>query len=332
MATVTELVGLGKAGLRVGRFGLGGAPLGGLYESVGDDDAVAVLDEAWKQGLRYFDTAPHYGAGTSERRIGRFLAGKPAAEWVLSTKVGRLLERVEPSRADRAMFAAEPASQRVFDFGRDGVRRSIDESLTRLGVDRIDIVFIHDPDDHWRQAVEQAWPALAELRAEGVIRSVGAGMNQTPMLTRFVNETEMDVVLLAGRYPLLDQSAAGDLLPACIARGTSVVLGGAYNSGVLANPSPGSRFDYEPVAQEILLRAQRIAAICERHGVPMTAAALQFPLAHPAISTVVVGARSAGEVQANAESARCPIPESLWVELKSTGLLRADLPTPGPGT
>jgi len=217
----------------------------------------------------------------------------------------------------------------VFDFSRNGIRRSLDASLARLGVDHVDILFLHDPDEHWQQAIDEAWPALAELRDEGVVRSVGAGMNQTAMLTRFVRETDMDVVLLAGRYTLLDQRALDDLLPACVERGTSVVLGGVFNSGLLANPHRNATFDYEPAASDVLDRARRIDEVCARHGVAIAAAALQFPLAHPAITTVVVGARSAREVEENARFIETPIPEHLWADLLTAGLLRPGTPVPG---
>ncbi|MDQ1494757.1 MAG: D-threo-aldose 1-dehydrogenase, partial [Actinomycetota bacterium] len=217
---------------------------------------------------------------------------------------------------------------RVFDFSRDGIRRSLDASLARLGVDSVDIVYLHDPDDHWAQAVDEAWPALAELRDDGVIRSIGAGMNQSAMLARFVRETEMDVVLLAGRYTLLDQGALADLLPVCVERSTSVVIGGVFNSGILVNPNPDSMFDYRPVTSEVLERARRLAQVCERHGVPLAAAALQFPLAHPAVATVLVGARNAKEVEQNACLLALPIPRALWDELRGAGLLPENAPTP----
>jgi D-threo-aldose 1-dehydrogenase len=327
---VTGEKALGRGGLQVGHYGFGGAPIAGLFESVSDEQARGCLDEAWAVGQRYFDTAPHYGAGLSERRIGAFLAEKPSNEWVLSTKVGRLLETVESREATGYEgFADESGVRRVFDFSRDGIRRSFDASLARLGVDHIDIVYLHDPDDHWQQAIDEAWPALAALRDDGVVRSVGAGMNQTAMLTRFVQETDMDVVLLAGRYTLLDQHALDDLLPACVEHGTSVVLGGVFNSGLLANPHGNATFDYQPAAADMLDKARRIDEVCSRHGVAIAAAALQFPLAHPAITTVVVGARSAREVEANSRFIETPIPPQLWADLHTAGLLAAGTPLPG---
>jgi len=323
-----ELVPLGRAGLRVGRYGFGGAPIGGLFEAVDEDRARDCLAQAWHDGMRYFDTAPHYGAGASERLIGSFLAGKRGAAWVLSTKVGRLLERANAPTTDNAGFAGETGVRRVFDFSRDGIRRSFDESLVRLGLDHVDILFLHDPDDHWRQAIDEGFPALADLRDQGLVRSIGAGMNQSAMLTRFVRETDVDVVLLAGRYTLLDQQALDDLLPACIQRGTSVVLGGVFNTGVLANPDRNLTYDYGQAPPDVIERARRIADICTRSGVDMPAAALQFPLAHGAITTVVIGARSRSEVEQNTQYAGAPIPAQLWDDLRSEGLLRADAPVP----
>jgi D-threo-aldose 1-dehydrogenase len=321
---------LGRGGLQVGRYGFGGAPIAGLYESVSEEQAHECLAQAWTAGQRYFDTAPHYGAGLSEHRIGAFLAHKPSNEWVLSTKVGRLLEAASSATPNSAGFADESGIRRVFDFSRDGIRRSFDASLARLGVDKIDVLFLHDPDDDWEQAIDEAWPALAELRDEGAVRSVGAGMNQTAMLTRFVQETDMDVVLLAGRYTLLVHEALDDLLPACVARGTSVVLGGVFNSGLLANPHDNPTFNYQPAAADVLDKARRIDDVCSRHGVPIAAAALQFPLAHPAITTVIIGARSPLEIEENARFVDTPIPEQLWADLLSAGLLPPGTPVPGP--
>jgi D-threo-aldose 1-dehydrogenase len=292
---------LGRGGLEVGRFGFGGAPIGGLFEPVDDAQALASLTKAWDVGMRYFDTAPHYGAGTSERRIGSFLAAKPSAEWVLSTKVGRLIEHVDatPSKSSDAGFVGEVGVRRVFDFSRDGIRRSFDASLQRLGVDHVDVVFLHDPDDHWQQAIDEAWPALAGLRDEGAVRSIGAGMNQSAMLARFVRETDMDVVLLAGRYTLLDQQALDDLLPACLERRTSVVLGGVFNSGILANPDRNLIYDYGQAPSDVVERARRIADVCLQH-------------------------------EQNANYAHAAIPAQLWDDLQTQGLLRLDAPVPHP--
>ena len=325
-----ERVPLGRGGLQVGRFGFGGAPIGGLFESVNDERALASLTKAWDIGMRYFDTAPHYGAGTSERRIGSFLSGKPSAEWVLSTKVGRLIETDEkaPSLSASDGFVGEVGVRRVFDFSRDGIRRSFDASLERLGVDHVDVLFLHDPDEHWQQAIDEAWPALAGLRDEGAVRSIGAGMNQSSMLARFVRETDMDVVLLAGRYTLLDQQALDDLLPACLERRTSVVVGGVFNSGILARPDRNLTYDYGQAPPDVIERARQIADVCQHHSVDLPAAAIQFPLAHPAITTELIGARSPQEIEQNARYSHAPIPTQLWDDLRSQGLLRVDAPVP----
>ena len=327
---MTTQTALGRGGLRVGRYGFGGAPIAGLFESVSEEQALECMEQAWSAGQRYFDTAPHYGAGLSEHRVGAFLAQKPSNEWVLSTKVGRLLEATSPTTGESAGFVDGPGVRRVFDFSRDGIRRSFDASLARLGVDKVDILFLHDPDDHWQQAIDEAWPALAAMRDDGVVRSIGAGMNQTAMLTRFVQETDMDVVLLAGRYTLLEQEALDDLLPACLEHRTSVVIGGVFNSGLLADPHHQPKFNYQPAAPDVLAKALRIDEVCSRHNVAIAAAALQFPLAHPAISTVLVGARSAQEVEQNSRFTKTPSPEQLWADLLAAGLLRPGTPVPAP--
>lgn len=319
---------LGRGGVEVSRLGFGGAPIGGLFRAVDDDDARDALATAWDLGVRYFDTAPHYGAGRSERRMGEFLRAHPRKQWAISTKVGRLLDSASPGSADDFGFVGEQPTTRVFDFSEPGVRRSLEGSLERLGVDRVDIAFLHDPDNYLDDAIARGWPALAKLREEGVVRSIGAGMNQTPALTRLVHETEMDVVLLAGRYTLLDQGALDDLFPACLRRDVSVVAGGVFNSGILADPFTQHQFDYEPASSEIRARALRIAQVCADHGVPIAAAALQFPLAHPAVTSIVVGARSAAEVRENCRLLKVPIPAELWTRLRAGSLLRPDAPVP----
>ncbi len=304
---------LGRSGLPVTRLGFGGAPIGGLYSAVSDADAEESLRAAWAMGVRLFDTAPHYGAGRSEQRLGRFLAGVPRNEYVVSTKVGRLL--VDGAERDGDVFPDEPARHRVRDYSAEGVYRSIAESLDRTGLERFDIVLIHDPDDAMTEAIEQAYPALHRLREEGAIRAIGAGMNQTPALIRFVEETDVDCVLVAGRYSLLDRQAADDLLPACERRDCGVIVGGVFNSGLLARPEPQATFDYAPVEAAQLRRALRLREICDRYGVPLAAAALQFPLRHPAVTTALVGVRSADEVAQNMALSSMPIPAELWPEL-----------------
>jgi D-threo-aldose 1-dehydrogenase len=248
---------------------------------------------------------------------------------VLSTKVGRLLEPAgDGHRVDDQGFDVPATARRVWDFSRDGVLRSLQDSLARLGVDRVDIVYLHDPDDHYRQALENAYPALEELRAQGVVSAIGAGMNQTAMLTQFARHTDMDLLMLAGRYTLLEQTALDDLLPACQERGIRVVAAGVFNSGLLARAAPaaGAHYDYAEAPPELVRRAARIAKVCAAHGTPLPAAALAFPLAHPAVASVCVGARSPEQVKRNVELQRAAIPDALWSELKCLGLLHASVP------
>ena len=291
------------------RFGLGCAPLAGLYAEVSEDDARATIDSAWELGVRVFDTAPLYGSGLSELRVGEALRGRPREEFVLSTKVGRLLV---PGRAD-PMFAGAPRARAVFDFSRDGVLRSLEASLERLQLDRVDTVLIHDPDDHMDEALAHAYPVLEQLRGEGVVRSIGAGMNQSPALARFVRETDVDCVLVAGRWTLIDREAEGELLPLCAARGVDVLAGGVFNSGALARG--GAMFDYAPASQEVLDRVGRVTEICARWEVPIEAAALQFPARHPAVTTVLVGCRSPAEVAEDVRLFGLEVPDGLWADV-----------------
>jgi len=322
-------VALGRGGLRVSALALGTAPLGNLYAPVAEEDAAATVGSALEAGLTYVDTAPHYGLGLAERRLGRLLAGVPRDRFVVSTKVGRLVRPLAPGEtADPEGFADSPPARRVWDLSGDGVRRSLEESLERLGLDRVDILLLHDPDDHEREAYEQALPALIGLRDQGVVTAIGAGMNQAEMLTRFVRDLDIDVVLVAGRYSLLDQRALAELLPTCAARGTAVVVGGVFNSGLLADPRPGATFDYAPAPPELVDRAARLAEVCARHGTPLRAAALAFPFGHPAVTSVLVGARSAAEVQDAVACFEWPVPGELWADLVATGLLPADVPSP----
>jgi D-threo-aldose 1-dehydrogenase len=335
-----DQVPVGRTGLTVTRLGFGGASIGGLFTAVGDEDAVDTLRHAWELGIRYFDTAPLYGYGASERRFGAALADRPRADYVLSTKVGRLvretaaippgadIDRQALGGRDDAFYVVADPVRIVFDYSGDGVRRSIEESLERLRLDRIDIALIHDPDDHWREAIEGAWPALERLRSEGVIRAVGAGMNQSAMLTRFVRETSMDAVLVAGRYTLLDQEALADLLPACQERGVAVFVGGVMNSGVLADPKPGATFNYAPAPPAVIDRARRIGEACARHDVPLRAAAMQFPMAHPAVASLVAGVRTAAHLDEYPALLAHSIPTHLWSELRSEGLIDPDAPVP----
>jgi D-threo-aldose 1-dehydrogenase len=307
--------------------GLGTAGIGGLFERVDEDAAHAVVERAWEHGIRVFDTAPLYGFGLSERRLGRVLAARPRDDFLLSTKVGRLLRPDAPPNPAQASWKGDPRVAPVFDFSYDGALRSLDESLERLGLDRIDTVYVHDPDDHEQEALDGAYRALDRLRAEGVIRRVGAGMNQVEMLTRFARRARFDCFLVAGRYTLLDQTALGELLPLCEERGIAVIVGGALNSGILAGPDPSATFDYQPASPERLERARRIEAVCLRHEVPLLAAALRFPRAHPAVECVLVGPRSVAELDLSVAMLARPISPDLWDELKSERLLPTDAPT-----
>ncbi|MFF4829812.1 aldo/keto reductase [Streptomyces sp. NPDC001312] len=321
---------LGRTGTAVSELSLGAAPLGNLIHAISDEDAAATIETAWACGIRSFDTAPHYGLGLSERRLGAALRTRPREQYTLSTKVGRLLRpRTGPHGDDLANGFAVPAThERVWDFSARGVRTSIEESLTRLGLDRVDIVYLHDPDDHERDAFVHAYPELERMRAEGMVGAIGAGMNQTAMLTRFVRDTDVDVVLLAGRYSLLDQSGLASLLPEAARRGVSVLVGGVFNSGLLADPRPGATFDYAPASVQLLDGALALKALCEAFEVPLRAAALQFPLGHPAVAGVLLGARSAAEVANAAAMIDHPIPPDMWFALRSQGLLPRDAPLP----
>ncbi|GAB3880580.1 aldo/keto reductase [Kibdelosporangium lantanae] len=307
-------------------FGFGAAGIGNLYTEVTDADAEAALEAAWEAGVRYFDTAPHYGLGLSERRLGKFLADKPRDEYVLSTKVGRLLEPVDLPGLDLDNgFAVPRRYQRVYDYSADGVKRSVESSLDRLGLDRVDILLLHDPDDHWEQAAGEGAPALVSLRDQGVVSSVGVGMNQWEMPARFVRETDIDVVMLAGRYTLLEQTAAAEFLPLCVERGVRILAAGVFNSGLLARNSipDNAKYNYVDAPAAVVQRAQRIAEVCSRYDVTLPQAAVQFVLRHPAVASVVLGVKSADQVRRNASLFSGTVPEQLWTDLRAEGLLDA---------
>ncbi|MDR7278844.1 aldo/keto reductase [Catenuloplanes atrovinosus] len=321
---------LGGSDVLVTRLGLGLAPIGGLYAPVGDATARAVLDRAWERGIRLFDTAPLYGHGLSERRTGAALRDRPRNQLVLSTKAGRLVVHGTAERSTLWTELSGDAGIR-FDFSAAAIRRSVEESLRRLGMDRIDLLHLHDPDDHYLPALHEALPAMVELRRSGAVGAISIGMNQAPMpagLIRAMGGPGPDAVLVAGRYTLLDQSALDDLLPLAARRGISVLAAAPYNSGLLADPRPGARFDYAPAARAMLDRALKIKDICRGYGVPLRAAAIQFACGHPAVAAVVCGARSPEEVDDNVDMAALPIPAELWTALKGEGLLPASVPTP----
>ena len=318
-----EQVPLGRTGVSVTRLMFGGAPIGGLFEPVPAGTARATLEAAWTAGLRAFDTAPHYGAGLSEQRLGAFLRGLPRAEFTVSTKVGRRLVPTVEDVEGAEGFYGTPQLSRVRDYSRDGVLATLEASLARLRLDRIDIALIHDPDDHGAQALDEAYPALAELRSAGVVGAIGVGMNQTRMLDWFIRRADLDCVLIAGRYTLLDPSAAVELFPECLRRNVAVLVGGVFNSGVLARPESGATYDYSTASPSIVAKAARIQAVCQRYGLPVAAAALQFSLAHPAVTAAVVGARTPAEIAADATYLAQPMPAGLLGELAAEDLIPA---------
>ena len=308
-------------------MGLGTSPFGNLFRETTTAETVEAVEAAWSGGVRYFDTAPHYGLGLAESRLGAAIAELPRDEYVVSTKVGRLLVPT-PERAhelDDDGFVVPAATRREWDFSRDGILRSLDSSLDRLGLDDIDVVYLHDPDDHWAEASTTGIDALVELREQGMIRAIGAGMNQTAMLAEFVRRCDVDIVMLAGRYTLLDQSALDDLLPLALERGVGVVAAGIYNSGLLARAEvpADAHFEYQPAPRELVEKAREIAAICGRYGVTLPDAALQFALRHPAVISVVVGARDGRQSAGGLERYATDIPEELWSELESAGYVRS---------
>lgn len=335
-----EIVPIGRTGLTTTRLGLGGASIGGLYRSVTDEAASSLVEHAWSIGIRSYDVAPLYGYGASERRMGAALSTRPRQDFVLSTKVGRLvratgdlsddddIDRQAIGDSKDAYYADTAGRHIVFDYSYDGVMRSVEESLERLGMSHIDALYIHDPDDHWAEALEGAYPALARLRAEHVVEAIGVGMNRTAMLARFADAGDFDVFMLAGRYTLLDQEALSVLLPRCVERGVAVMVAGVMNSGVLADPASGGRYDYGDAPADIVARSRRLASVCADHDVPLRAAAIQFPLAHPAVTGLIAGVRTPAHLDEYPESMRRKIPTALWDDLRRQGLIPDAAPTP----
>jgi D-threo-aldose 1-dehydrogenase len=311
---------LGATSVSVTELGFGAAPIGNLYRAISDEQAAAAVHAAWKGGVRYFDTAPHYGLGLSERRLGTALADYPRADYVISTKVGRILEpNPEPRGSDLDnLFDVPDERIRRRDYTADGIRRSLNESLQRLGLDRVDIALVHDPDDDLDQTIAEALPALVRLRDEGIISAVGVGLNAVEPLRRIVDQADVDCVMVAGRWTLLDR-AAEPLLADCTQRGISVLAAAPFNSGILASnrPSPGSLFDYGGVPAAVLERAEQLASVCALEGIELPAAAIQFPLRHPAVASVVAGMGSDTESTADTALAITPIAEKVWTRLMS---------------
>ena len=316
-------------------MGFGAAPIGNMRRALSDDAAEATVRRAWDLGLRYFDTAPLYGHGLSERRVGRALGGEARDSFVLSTKVGRLLEPCPPGEEDAGIYLGVPPLAVRFDYSRDGVMRSFEESLERLGLSRIDILYVHDIGvyQHGAEAHpglmktlrESGYRALESLRAGGAIKAFGIGVNEREVLIEAMEWGQWDAFLLAGRYTLLEQAPLDDLLPRCVAAGTSIVVGGPLNSGILAGRDT---WNYNPAPPEVVARVKAIAAICDGHRVPLPAAALQFPLAHPAVAAIIPGPRNADEFVQNLALLRHPIPAGLWSDLRQAGLLHPAAPTP----
>jgi D-threo-aldose 1-dehydrogenase len=316
------------ADLALPPLGFGGADLGNLHAPMTDDAAAALLEAAWDSGIRYFDTAPHYGLGLSERRLGRFLAGKPRGEYVVSTKAGRLLEP-SPATAgqrDADLYDVPADVRRVWDFTAGGVRRSLEESLERLGLDRVDVLYLHDPEGAGLDgALGTGVPAVVALREEGLVDAVGVGSTSTGALVAAARAGGLDLLMVAGRYTLLEQPAAAELLPECRARGIGIVAAGVLNSGLLASPRPGAgaRYEYLEAPPEVLDRARRLAEVCAGFGVELPVAALQFPRREPAVRSVVLGAGSAEQLRETVRRAHAPVPDALWDALAAQGMVAA---------
>lgn len=303
------------------RFVLGCAPLGNLFAPVSEADALATLEAAWDAGTRAFDTAPHYGVGLSEERLGKFLRGRDRSEFVVSTKVGRLLVASDDEVSGVEGFYETPPRTRVLDYSARGVRRSIEESCERLGLECIDIALIHDPDNFEDAAFNEAYPALVELRERGVVKAIGVGMNQVPMVERFVRETDIDCALVAGRYSLLNDDIGPSFFELCEKRNVALLLAGVFNSGVLANPSPEATYNYQPVSASLLARVEAIRSACERFDVSLRVAAVQYALRAPSVAAVVVGARSADEVVDDIACLYASPPDALFQELRDLQLI-----------
>ena len=327
---------LGRTGVWVDQLALGLVPLGNLSRAISDEQAEEVLETWWARGLRTFDVAPVYGFGVAEERLGRFLRGKPRSEFTVSTKVGRPVKFGAPPDPDLVMpdgspqfRATPPGVNPYYDYSRDGVLRSLEQSLARLQLDRVDYVHIHDPDDHVHQAIDEAFVTLAELRAQGVIGAIGTGTNWSWVGLAMIHECDLDCLMLAGRYSILDHEGLRELLPMSERRGISVLMGGVFNGGFVADPKPGGMFQYRPCYdEELIARARRIKDVCERYGVSIKGAALQFPLGHPAVVSVVMGAGSPEHAAELVDLFEVDIPDTLWDELLAEGLLPPDAPVP----
>ena len=332
---------LGNGGLTFTELGFGTAPLGNLYRAISDEEARAILDAAWDGGVRYYDTAPLYGLGLSETRLNAFLRDKPRDDYVLSTKVGRLMLPSTPEyRTGIGKWFDVPQRREHYDYSYDGIMRSVEHSFARLGVERIDILYVHDlcvfthgSKEASDMRIEEffgnrGYDALISLRDQGVVKAIGGGINEWEVCQSLAERGDFDLFLLAGRYTLLEQEALDSFLPLCEARGIGVVTGGPYNSGILATGAkPGAWYNYDPAPPDILDRVSRIEAVCQNHGVALVDAAFQFPLRHPAHVAVIPGGQGVAEMTGNLKAAKADIPDALWAELKAEGLMRQDAPT-----
>lgn len=324
-------VGIGRTELKVTRLGFGCVPLGGLYQDVREEEAGATVRRALDLGINYFDTAPMYGFGKAETRLGRELVGCNRNSIIVATKVGYTLVP-DTGKVDEKIFHRfdnVPPLRPVFDYSYDGIMKTFAGSLQRLNLSHVDILNIHDPDDHWKEAIEVAYPTLDKLRSEGVVRAIGVGMNQAEMLARFAREGDFDCLLVAGRYTLVDHTALRELLPICTSKRISVIIGGPYNSGILATGArPGATYNYVEASPDVMKKVAAIEAVCKRHRVPLPAAALQFPMAHPAVSAIIPGARSVAEVEQNVNLFSFSIANDFWEELRHLNLLPEEAPVP----
>ena len=329
----------GRVGFDITDMGFGAAPIGNFLKPIPEEEAGAMIGRAWDAGMRYFDTAPYYGHGLSELRLGHYLRWKPRDEFVVSSKVGRVLKAAQRKDIDFKPWVDGAPFKCRFDYTYDGTMRSFEDSLQRLGLERIDILFIHDADVfthgpemqkvYFKQAMDGCYRALIELREQGLVKAIGVGVNNWEVMLDFMNAGDFDTLLVAGRYTLLEQDALNELLPLCERRGTAIVIGGGFNGGILATGAvPGAKWNYAPAPQPIMDKVAKIEAVCARHKVPLAAAALQFLLAHPAVASHVPGTRNLQQMNQNLELVAHPIPADFWVELKSQGLLRQDAPTP----
>ncbi len=320
MARYSEKVKLKRSDLEVTRLSLGTAPLGGLFASVSDKDGDELLNGALDLGINYFDTAPQYGHGVAETRVGRVLQ-KAKVPFVVETKVGRVLKHVEGVEPEKWFPDAPRDIVPIYDYSKDGIKRSFDESLERLGLPHIDIVLMHDAEDYIPDAINSAFPVLADLRSQGLIKAIGLGMNYVEPALQIMKNTDLDIALIAGRYTLLDQIAQEELFPYALEHNIDISMGGVLNSGVLANPVEGATYNYLPASDEIIAQAKKICDFLSERNVPLIAAALQFPLRHPAVTSVLTGPRTLAELQSNAKDFDMQLPADIWSELEDANLI-----------